>query len=87
MIARSGKEALEIYEENKEQIDIVLLDMIMPDMSGSDTYDRMKEIDPDIKVLLSSGYSINGAATEILDRGFYPDRRIMPYFYQSIRDD
>ena len=47
----------------------MLLDMIMPDMSGSVTYDGMKEIDPDIKVLLSSGYSINGQATEILDRG------------------
>ncbi len=41
----------------------------MPDMSGSDTYDRMKELDPDIKVLLASGYSINGQATEIMDRG------------------
>ena len=69
LIARSGKEAIEIYEENKEHIDIVLLDMIMPDMSGSDTYDKMKKIDPDIKVLLSSGYSINGQATEIMDRG------------------
>ena len=69
LTARSGKEACEIYEKNKEQIDIVLLDMIMPDMSGSDTYDRMKELDPDIKVLLSSGYSINGQATEIMDRG------------------
>jgi len=67
--ARSGKEAIETYEKNKDHIDIVLLDMIMPDMSGSDTYDRMKEIDPDIKVLLSSGYSINGQATEIMDRG------------------
>jgi len=38
-------------------------------MSGSVTYDRLKEIDPDIKVLLSSGYSINGQATEIMDRG------------------
>ena len=38
-------------------------------MSGSDTYDKMKAIDPDIKVLLSSGYSINGQATEIMDRG------------------
>ncbi len=69
LTARSGKEAIEIYEENKEHIDIVLLDMIMPNMSGSDTYDRMKAIDPDIKVLLSSGYSIDGQATEILDRG------------------
>ena len=69
LTAGSGKEAIEIFEENKEHIDIVLLDMIMPDMSGGDTYDRMKSIDPDIKVLLSSGYSINGQATEIMDRG------------------
>ena len=69
LIARSGKEAVETYEKNKEQVDIVLLDMIMPDMSGSDTYDSLKEIDPDIKVLLSSGYSLEGQATEILNRG------------------
>ncbi len=69
LIARSGREAIETYEKNKDHIDIVLLDMIMPDMSGSDTYDRMKKIDPDIKVLLFSGYSIDGQATEILDRG------------------
>ena len=69
LIARSGKEAIETYEKNKEQIDIVLLDMIMPDMSGSDTYESLKEIDPDIKVLLASGYSIDGLATEIMDRG------------------
>ena len=49
--------------------DIIILDMIMPEMSGGETYDRMKEINPDIKVLLSSGYSINGQATEILERG------------------
>ena len=47
----------------------MLLDMIMPDMSGSDTYDSLKEIDSDIRVLLSSGYSLEGRATEILDRG------------------
>ena len=54
LIAKGGKEAVEIYEKNKDRIDIVVLDMIMPDMSGSVTYDRMKEIDPEIKVLLSS---------------------------------
>jgi len=69
LTARSGKEAIKIYEENKERIDIVLLDMVMPDMSGGDTYDRMKYVNPKVKVLLSSGYSINGRATEILDRG------------------
>lgn len=67
--AESGNRAVEIYKKNKDRIDIVVLDMIMPKMSGSDTYDRLKEINPRIKVLLSSGYSINGQATEILDRG------------------
>jgi CheY-like chemotaxis protein len=43
--------------------------MIMPGMGGGETYDRMKEINPDIKVLLSSGYSIDGEAEEILERG------------------
>jgi len=69
LIARSGKEATEIYEEKKDQIDMVIVDMIMPDMSGGDTFDRLREINPDVKVLLSSGYSITGQATEILERG------------------
>ena len=69
LIAKGGKEAVELYEKNKDQIDMVILDMIMPDMSGGDTFDRLKEINPEIKVLLSSGYSINGQATEILERG------------------
>jgi len=69
LLARSGKEALELYKENKDNIHMVLLDMIMPDMGGRETYDRMKEIDADIKILLSSGYSIDGQAEEILERG------------------
>jgi CheY-like chemotaxis protein len=67
--ARSGREAIEVYEANKEKIDIVILDMIMPDMGGGEAFDRMKEISPNIKVLLSSGYSIDGQAKEILARG------------------
>ena len=43
--------------------------MIMPEMGGGETYDKMKKINPGIKALLSSGYSINGQATEILKRG------------------
>ena len=69
LIATGGKEALDIYEKNKQEIGIVILDMIMPGMGGGDTYDRLKELNPDIKVLLSSGYSINGQATKILERG------------------
>ena len=69
LTARSGKEAIEIYQANKNKINIVILDVIMPDMGGGETYDRLKKINPDIKVLLSSGYSINGQASEIMNRG------------------
>jgi len=41
----------------------------MPEMGGGDTYDKLKDVNPDIKVLLSSGYSINGQASRILSRG------------------
>ena len=69
IIARDGKEAIEVYRKDQEDIDFVLLDMVMPIMGGGEAYDRMKKIDPNIKVLLSSGYSIDGQATEILERG------------------
>jgi PAS domain S-box-containing protein len=66
--AKGGKEALKIYRENNP-IDLVILDVIMPEMGGGETYDKMKDINPDVKVLLSSGYSIDGQAKEILARG------------------
>jgi CheY-like chemotaxis protein len=69
MLARSGPEAIEGYKKNHPRIDLVIMDMIMPGMSGGETFDRLKEINPDVKVLLSSGYSINGQATKILQRG------------------
>ncbi|MBN2467810.1 MAG: response regulator, partial [Deltaproteobacteria bacterium] len=69
MVANSGKEALEIYRYHQKQIDMIILDMIMPDMSGSETYDHLKELNPDVKVLLSSGYSVDGQASDILKRG------------------
>ena len=69
LVARGGKEAIEIYTNNRDKVDMVILDMIMPDMGGGETYDRLKEINPDIKVLLSSGYSINEKANGILGRG------------------
>jgi CheY-like chemotaxis protein len=66
---RSGKEAIEIYKTNKDRIALVILDMIMPGMGGGETYDQLKEINPGIKALLSTGYSINGRTSEILKRG------------------
>jgi two-component system, cell cycle sensor histidine kinase and response regulator CckA len=69
LTARSGKEAVEILREYFGRIDLVLLDMVMPGIGGSETYDRLKEIDPHIKVILSSGYGIDGEATKVLGKG------------------
>jgi len=67
--ARDGKEAVAAFRKHKQEIDVIILDMIMPKMSGGEAFDRIKEIRPEVKVLLSSGYSINGQASEILNRG------------------
>jgi two-component system cell cycle sensor histidine kinase/response regulator CckA len=67
--AKGGKEAIEIYKKKENQIDLVILDMIMPEMDGGETYKSLKEISPDIKVLLSSGYSMDDQATGILKQG------------------
>ncbi|RJP60429.1 MAG: PAS domain-containing sensor histidine kinase [Deltaproteobacteria bacterium] len=69
LIATSGKEAIDICKKDKEKIHIVIMDMIMPDMGGNETCYRLKQINPDLKILLSSGYAVNGKATEMLERG------------------
>ncbi len=69
LTAKDGKEAQEAYRENRDEIDIIVLDMIMPNMGGGEAYDHFKKINPDVKVLLASGYSIDGEANDILARG------------------
>jgi PAS domain S-box-containing protein len=67
--AASGQEAISAYSENRDLIDLLIIDMIMPHMNGGELFDRLKTINPNVRVLLCSGYSIDGQAREILDRG------------------
>ena len=69
IVASDGQEALDMYQIHGERIDLVLLDMIMPRMSGGKVYDRLKKMNPNVKVLLSSGYSIESQASDILEKG------------------
>ena len=69
LIARSGQEAVDVYKNRPDDVDLVLLDMIMPGMEAGDTYDKLKSINPAIKVLLSSGYGLDQKAGDIIDRG------------------
>jgi len=67
--AKGGNETVSIYREKKDRIDLVILDLIMPDMGGGEVYDIIRAIKPDVKAILSSGYNLEGQATEILGRG------------------
>jgi two-component system cell cycle sensor histidine kinase/response regulator CckA len=67
--AKSGAEAVKIFRRSKDTIDLVILDVVMPEMGGGETFDRLRGIDSEIKVLLSSGYSLDGEAGEIMRRG------------------
>jgi len=69
LTAASGAEALAVFRRQRERIRLVILDMIMPEMSGGETFDRLREINPTAKVLLSSGYSLDERAADILQRG------------------
>ncbi len=69
MLARGGEEAIDLYKKNQNRIDLVVLDMIMPGMNGGKVFDRLREMNPGLKVILSSGYSIDGEASQIMARG------------------
>jgi PAS domain S-box-containing protein len=70
-VARSGREAIEIYKEKQDEIDMVILDMIMPEMDGGETFNVLKSIDPGVKVILSSGYSADARSTRMMEQGCY----------------
>ncbi|WP_022664429.1 response regulator [Desulfospira joergensenii] len=67
--AGSGLEAVRIVEKSGADIDLVILDMVMPEMSGYETYEMMKKIRPGIRVLVSSGYSREEEINEMLEKG------------------
>jgi CheY-like chemotaxis protein len=67
--AKSGLEAVDVVKSQGSGIDLVILDMIMPHMDGGKTFDQIRSICPEIAVLLSSGYTINGQAESIMKRG------------------
>lgn len=67
--ASGGHEALEIYRQHSDEIALVLLDLVMPEMSGGECFSELKTINPAVKVVLSTGYSMDGNVQEIVDLG------------------
>ena len=70
LTAQNGAEALDVYRNNQNKIDLVILDMILPDMGAAEIFDELRSINPTLKVLLSSGYSADQQTSELLNHGF-----------------
>jgi CheY-like chemotaxis protein len=69
LVAGCGQEAIAIYLEKGQEIDLVIMDLIMPGMGGGKAFEVLRSINPDLKIILSSGYSVDGEARQIMEKG------------------
>ena len=69
IIAKGGRPAVETISRVGKGIDMVILDMVMPDLDGSRVFERIRKIKPNLPVLLSSGYAFDSPAAKVLRRG------------------
>ena len=69
LTAENGYKAVEIYREENNNIDLVILDMAMPGISGEQTFNLLKEIDENVKAYILSGYNLKGDIDRILEAG------------------
>ena len=67
--AEDGQDAMAKYMDNRDRIDLVVLDMVMPQMGGRDCLLQLRKIDPSVKVLIMTGYTTDGSAEELLEVG------------------
>ncbi len=67
--ARNGQEAINYYRANRDRVDVVLLDLTMPVMDGTDCFRYLRQIDPDVRAVLSTGHGLDGAAQHLIDQG------------------
>lgn len=69
LTALNGREAVSIFSERGDTIDLVILDLSMPQMSGQETFNEMKLLEPNVKVIVSSGFDGSGAVDEMMENG------------------
>ncbi len=69
LVATSGEEALAAYAGCGNRIDLVILDMVMPNMSGEETLLQLKQLDRNVKVIISSGYALDGESNNLMEQG------------------
>lgn len=79
-LAESGREAIDLYAALWKDLDVVVLDLLMPDLDGREVLRRMRELNPDVRAILSSGFAVESdpslsvAGTWILQKPYTPDQ-------------
>ncbi|MGD8764484.1 MAG: response regulator, partial [Desulfobacteraceae bacterium] len=68
--AHCGLEGVQLFEENQSKIDLIISDLEMPMMNGEEVMDKLREIDPQIKVMLSSGALTDTDEQHVMNKGF-----------------
>ena len=69
LAAEDGEDALRLFRENREEIVLVILDIVMPGVGGSEVYQNLRSLDREVRILLCSGYSIQGEADRLIGLG------------------
>lgn len=69
LVAQSGEDAVKIYQQQRDSIDLVIQDMVMPGMNGADVFKAIKKSNPNVKVILASGYVMNKQIAAVMDAG------------------
>jgi CheY-like chemotaxis protein len=69
LTANCGRAGMEMFQAHQQEIDLVILDMIMPDVGGSEVFDHIRQLCPGAKILLSSGYNIDFQASSLMGQG------------------
>lgn len=81
--AENGEQAIRIIKAYDQTVDLAILDIVLPDIRGDELFGMIRQLRPSVKILLSSGYSLNKAIQDILDTG--ADGFIQkPYSYKSM---
>lgn len=69
LVAENGHDAIRVYQENQQEIELVIMDMIMPGMNGKDAFEELKKLNPNVKVIISSGFTADNATSDLLLSG------------------
>ncbi len=88
LLAENGEDAVEIYRNNPGMVDLVLMDMVMPKVSGHEAFMQIRAIDPGANILLSSGFVSEHEVHDLLQQGaagFLPKPHRIPDVARAIR--